>query len=103
MGSPRAKDEVQRRIIFAVQRGRKRWGAAEDVKRKGRRVFSSMPLRPRRPPRLKRMVSEDVGVRCGDDLFVAERFDRVEPGGFEGGIHAEEDPDRRREAKADGE
>ena len=36
-------------------------------------------------------------------LFVAQRFDRVEARRLEGGIHAEEDADRRREAEADGE
>src|SRR4051812_23293603 len=50
-----------------------------------------------------------LGRRCarkesaGGALLVTEGFDRIEPRRLEGGIHAEEDPDRRGKSNADGE
>src|SRR6185436_7677880 len=42
-------------------------------------------------------------IRKKRPSFVSERLNRVEPRGFERGIHAEKQADRRGEAEADGE
>ncbi len=96
-GSPRSTRSMCRRVL-----------SVPDPRRGTRRSASSAMFR-----RLA-TVAPDRGAtnatqelvrgrrRAPVVLFVPERFDGIETGGLEGGVHPEEDADRGREAEANG-
>src|SRR5690348_9631316 len=53
------------------------------------------------PPTSRARSRERWPARPERALLVAQRFDRIEPGGLAGGVEAEEDPDGGGEAEGD--